>query len=130
MEEKHEGRHIRKPDPRLFLICLERLGVDSGEGIFIGDGANDELLSATSVGLTAILLNNHDAISKKRLKTWNGFTISSFDEIDAILADIEVQYDGCRPVPDENPDPKIVVRNAKEPAFCTPEELLGIEEET
>ena len=34
------------------------------------------------------------------------------------------------PVPDENPDPKIVVRNAKEPAFCTPEELLGIEEET
>lgn len=81
---------IRKPDPRLFLICLERLGAEASEGIFIGDGANDELLSAASIGLTAILLNNHNAISKKRLKAWDGLTISSFAEVDAVLTALEM----------------------------------------
>jgi HAD superfamily hydrolase (TIGR01509 family) len=42
-----------KPDPRIFRLCLERLGVRAVETIFIGD--NEENVSAgQSLGLTAI----------------------------------------------------------------------------
>ena len=37
---------IAKPDPRIYLHCAEELGVEPGEAVFVGDGANDELAGA------------------------------------------------------------------------------------
>ena len=47
---------IRKPDPRIYEICCERLGVDAQACLFVGDGDNDELLGAERVGMTAVQL--------------------------------------------------------------------------
>jgi putative hydrolase of the HAD superfamily len=47
---------LRKPDPRIYLLACEQLGVEPGEAIFVGDGANDELAGAERVGMTAVLL--------------------------------------------------------------------------
>ena len=37
---------LSKPDPRIYLRCCELLGVEPGEAVFVGDGANDELAGA------------------------------------------------------------------------------------
>jgi putative hydrolase of the HAD superfamily len=48
---------LSKPDPRIYLHCCELLGVEPGEAVFVGDGANDELAGAERVGMEAILIH-------------------------------------------------------------------------
>jgi putative hydrolase of the HAD superfamily len=45
---------LRKPDPRIYGIALEKLGVAAKDAMFVGDGANDELGGAERVGMTAV----------------------------------------------------------------------------
>ena len=45
---------LRKPDPRIYRIALEKLGVKPKDAMFVGDGANDELGGAERVGMTAV----------------------------------------------------------------------------
>jgi len=46
---------IRKPDPEIFKIALEKLKVQSNKAIFIGDRLYDDIKGAKNVGMTAIL---------------------------------------------------------------------------
>ncbi|HEX6761393.1 MAG TPA: HAD-IA family hydrolase [Gaiellaceae bacterium] len=48
---------LSKPDPRIYLRCCELLGVEPGDAVFVGDGANDELAGAERVGMRAILIH-------------------------------------------------------------------------
>lgn len=48
---------VEKPDPRLFELTLERLGVQPGEAHHVGDDPIDDLLGATQAGLGATLLD-------------------------------------------------------------------------
>ena len=48
---------LAKPDPRIYHLCCEELGVEPDEAVFVGDGANDELDGARRVGLRAILIH-------------------------------------------------------------------------
>jgi putative hydrolase of the HAD superfamily len=45
---------LRKPDPRIYELACVRLGVEPGECLFVGDGANDELAGALRVGMHAV----------------------------------------------------------------------------
>ena len=47
---------VSKPDPRIYEIACEELGVEPGDCLFVGDGANDELPGAERVGMTALQL--------------------------------------------------------------------------
>ncbi|MEW6185228.1 MAG: HAD-IA family hydrolase [Thermodesulfobacteriota bacterium] len=49
---------VRKPNPAIFLSCLKRLGCVPSECIYIGDGANQELLAASSLGMFSVQLKN------------------------------------------------------------------------
>jgi FMN phosphatase YigB (HAD superfamily) len=42
---------LRKPDPRIYRLALDELGVAPPEALFVGDGANDELAGAERVGM-------------------------------------------------------------------------------
>jgi putative hydrolase of the HAD superfamily len=44
---------IRKPDPRIFRVALERLHVPPSACVFVGDGGSHELSSAESAGISA-----------------------------------------------------------------------------
>ena len=48
---------IKKPDPRIFQMGLEKLGVDPSEAIFVGDNPLLDVAGATAVGIRAIWLN-------------------------------------------------------------------------
>jgi len=45
---------LSKPDPRIYELACERLGVRPDECLFVGDGANDELAGAQRVGMRAV----------------------------------------------------------------------------
>jgi len=45
---------LRKPDPRIYRLALDGLGVEAEEAVFVGDGANDELAGAERVGMRAV----------------------------------------------------------------------------
>jgi len=51
---------LSKPDPRIYLHCCDELGVEPGDAVFVGDGANDELEGARRVGMRAILIHHAD----------------------------------------------------------------------
>ena len=53
--EKNEGVH--KPDPRLFEITAERLGVKPQECIYVGDHPVNDIQGALSAGMGAIRMN-------------------------------------------------------------------------
>jgi putative hydrolase of the HAD superfamily len=45
---------LSKPDPEIYLLESERLGIEPEECMFVGDGANDELAGAARVGMRAV----------------------------------------------------------------------------
>ena len=47
---------VRKPDPRIYRLSCERLGVEPADCLFVGDGANDELAGAERVGMRAVCI--------------------------------------------------------------------------
>ena len=47
---------LRKPDPAIYQLALDELGVEPAEAVFVGDGANDELAGAERVGMRAVLI--------------------------------------------------------------------------
>jgi putative hydrolase of the HAD superfamily len=51
---------VEKPDPRIFHIALERLGVTAEAAVFVGDVPAVDVTGARAAGLQAILLDRHD----------------------------------------------------------------------
>lgn len=49
-----------KPDPRAFLLALERIGVGAYEALMVGDSLERDVRGALAVGLDATLLDRHD----------------------------------------------------------------------
>jgi putative hydrolase of the HAD superfamily len=45
-----------KPDPRIYALACEQLGVEPARAVFVGDGANDELAGAERAGMRAVLI--------------------------------------------------------------------------
>ena len=44
---------VMKPDPKIFRLALERLKLEPGECIYVGDGGSNELKAATDCGMKA-----------------------------------------------------------------------------
>jgi putative hydrolase of the HAD superfamily len=45
---------IVKPDTPIYKLCSERLGVEPGECLFVGDGGSDELWGAENAGMKSL----------------------------------------------------------------------------
>lgn len=50
---------LRKPDPRIFELACERLGVDPVRCVHVGDHEYADVLGASAVGMTPILIDRH-----------------------------------------------------------------------
>jgi putative hydrolase of the HAD superfamily len=51
---------LRKPDPRIFELACERLGVQPREAAHVGDHHYADVLGATATGLAAVLIDRHE----------------------------------------------------------------------
>jgi putative hydrolase of the HAD superfamily len=71
-----------KPDRRIYERACAELGVEPGECLFVGDGANDELRGAQDVGMTPVLIHPEGEESHwENLREWDGLRITSIPQV-------------------------------------------------
>jgi putative hydrolase of the HAD superfamily len=70
-----------KPEPRIYELALEGLGVAASECLFVGDGASDELEGARRVGMTPVLVCRDGVPAWPRLEEWDGLRIGSIRDV-------------------------------------------------
>ena len=73
---------LRKPDPEIYRIALEKLGVEAEDVMFVGDGANDELGGAERVGMTAVGV---ESPTGELPDDWRGLRIRELPELLKLL---------------------------------------------
>jgi putative hydrolase of the HAD superfamily len=80
---------LRKPEPEIYLLACERLGVDPVRCLYVGDGAYAELSGAASVGMHALLIRDpaeaHVEALRPEAEEWAGPRIEDLREISAML---------------------------------------------
>lgn len=77
---------VAKPDPRIYLHCCELLGVEPGDAVFVGDGANDELAGAERVGMRALLIHRPgEPPLWPEVAAWDGLRVTSIPEVLEVL---------------------------------------------
>lgn len=69
--------HLRKPDPKIYEVTLERIGKKAEECVFI-DNSVANLRGAESLGIPCVLFNRDG-------EEYEGCIVNSFKELDEIL---------------------------------------------
>ncbi|MFQ6053963.1 MAG: HAD family hydrolase [Candidatus Bathyarchaeia archaeon] len=74
---------IRKPNPRIFHYVLERLGVEAGEAVHVGDSVEADMEGASRAGIRGIWIRGSEPSS------WNGPVIESVSELPKLLTEMD-----------------------------------------
>jgi putative hydrolase of the HAD superfamily len=74
---------LAKPDPRIYRLAAEELGVAPEECLFVGDGANDELAGAERAGMraAAILRPGEEEPLWPEARAWRGPRLRGLPEV-------------------------------------------------
>lgn len=72
---------LAKPDPAIYRLAAERLGVDPADCVFVGDGADGELAGAAAVGMTVLRTVEHNDTDP----AWQGHAMAALGELPALL---------------------------------------------
>jgi putative hydrolase of the HAD superfamily len=72
---------LSKPDPRIYELVCEQLGVEPSDCLFVGDGANDELPGAERAGMTALQLRAPGEPLTSDGEAWTGPSIERLNEV-------------------------------------------------
>ena len=70
-----------KPDPRIYELATERLGVGANDCLYVGDGSDGELSGAAQAGMTAVLIRAPDDQADSNREGWKGTRISSIPSV-------------------------------------------------
>lgn len=71
---------LRKPDPRIFELALERVGVEPARAAHVGDHMYADVLGAEAVGMLPILIDRHGGAHPGREPF-----IRTLDDLDEVL---------------------------------------------
>ena len=72
---------VSKPDPRIYEVACEELGVAPAGCLFVGDGANDELPGAERVGMTAVQLRAPGEPLTEEGERWEGAFVERLSQV-------------------------------------------------
>jgi putative hydrolase of the HAD superfamily len=82
---------IKKPNPRIYLMASDKLGVRPTDCLYIGDGSSRELSGALGLGMHPVLIRDAndaaDAHYIDREYDWRGPIITSLKEVLNLLGD-------------------------------------------
>ncbi|MHB8104868.1 MAG: HAD family hydrolase [Dehalococcoidales bacterium] len=82
---------IQKPDPRIYLMVTEQVGVKPTDCLYVGDNSSGELNGALKAGMHPVILLNpeehEDTHAMDRQDDWQGPAIKSLTEILDLLKD-------------------------------------------
>ena len=73
---------LRKPDLAIYELAAARLGVDTADCVFVGDGADSELNGASAAGMHAVLLRTGDTHPPE---DWDGPVIRQLSDVLTLL---------------------------------------------
>jgi putative hydrolase of the HAD superfamily len=73
---------VEKPDPRIFRMALERMGIEPHDAVYVGDVYEIDVAGARAAGMRAILL---DPLS--RLGHLDCDRVAALHELPALLAE-------------------------------------------
>ena len=80
---------VKKPDPRIYHLATDAIGVKPEECLYVGDGSSSELTGARAVGMHAVLIldpnETVDTHYVKREENWNGDRIAYLSELLPLL---------------------------------------------
>jgi putative hydrolase of the HAD superfamily len=81
---------LKKPDPRIYHLACERLGVTPDSCLYVADGENYELAAAGKVGLHSVLIRTGSVRTNSRLHQeateWRGPSIATLPEVLQIVS--------------------------------------------
>jgi len=81
---------MKKPDPRVYELACERLGVTPEKCMFVGDGGSRELTGAAAVGMTAVLIRVPDDAAdyafRRDAEEWEGPRVAALQEVLELVA--------------------------------------------
>jgi len=76
---------LKKPDPRIYHIVCERLGVAPEDCLYIADGENYELAAAAKVGMHPVLIRNTSRENRNEVlreaREWRKNVIETLPEV-------------------------------------------------
>ena len=72
---------MRKPDPRIYALTCERLGVAPGRCLYVGDGNSDELAGAERAGMTSLRIHVPYETLPDAADPWPGPEVSALGEV-------------------------------------------------
>ena len=76
---------VAKPDPLIYELALDGLGVRAERCLFVGDGSDGELTGAAKAGMSAVLIRApYDRADGSR-QSWNGDVISAIPDVLELL---------------------------------------------
>jgi len=80
---------VKKPDPRIYHLAVERLTVKPEECMYVADGVGQELGAASEVGMYPVLIRvpYEDTPDAARIseEDWGGPSVSSLTEVLSLL---------------------------------------------
>jgi len=71
---------LHKPDPRIFELACERLGVAPADAAHVGDHHYADIIGATAVGMTPVLIDRHGSPEVQ-----SGLFLRTLDDIESVL---------------------------------------------
>ena len=87
---------LRKPDPRIYKLGCERLGVAPERCVYVADGENFELTAARRAGLNPILIRNPHRDNRKELfreaREWEGLAVTGLSQVVELVHPIQKKY--------------------------------------
>ncbi|WP_020574810.1 HAD family hydrolase [Actinopolymorpha alba] len=77
---------VKKPDPAIYLLVCERLGVAPEDCVYVGDGDSNELPGAEAVGMRALRLIAPDHVDAHVIDpiSWSGRSITALGDVLAL----------------------------------------------
>jgi putative hydrolase of the HAD superfamily len=71
---------MRKPDPRVFELACERLGVQPADAAHVGDHHYADITGATAVGMTPVLIDRHGVCAEQP-----DLFLTTLDDLETVL---------------------------------------------
>jgi putative hydrolase of the HAD superfamily len=76
---------LRKPDPKIYRACTDRLGTDPSRCLYVGDGAYGELTGAAAIGMHPVLIRHpgeeDGVVLRPESEPWDGRAVGSLPEV-------------------------------------------------
>lgn len=81
-----DGVGIRKPDPQIFHLTLEPLGIAPDHALHVGDNVATDVLGARGVGMWAVLLGSLEASTAQDTRVR---AIATLEELPRVLQEVQ-----------------------------------------